>query len=227
MIEVYGGDHGMGGQSPEAMGEASLIINPHLLSAQGYAFFRPDMPQTGAEPAASLVRAAETAADALVASGLVDPARIGVMGQSYGGYTALCVLTGSKRFKAGIVANGVYDLFRADTDEVPQSIAFVEAGQGRMGASLWEKPQRYLDNSPLHLLDRLQAPLLVLQGDADFISMRQGPALFASLRRLGKTAEYMSGAGMDHVPTSWSVEIQRELVPALLKFLDTQVKAKP
>lgn len=224
VMDVYGGVKGKGNQSPEAMNEASNIINPHLLAASGYAFFLPDMPQTGEEPAASLVRSAEAAVEALHASGLVDGDRAGIMGQSYGGYTALCVLTGSKRFKAGIVANGTYDLIRMSANDSSYATAWVEADQGRMGATLWEKTQRYIDNSPFFALDRLQTPLLVLQGSADALSNTQGPALFAGLRRLGKPAEYLVGTNMDHVPVAWSIETQKELIPRVLAFLNTNLK---
>ena len=227
VMDVYGGDKGKGNKSSEAMNDESNIMNPHLLSTRGYAFFKPDMPQTKAEPAASLVRSADAAAEALHASGLVNADRIGIMGQSYGGYTVLCVLTGSDRFKAGIVANGTYDLTRAETDDMSHSSAWVEDGQGLMGASLWEKTQRYIDNSPLFALHKLQTPLLVLQGGADSISRNQGPALLAALQRLGKPAEYLFGNDMDHVPTSWSIETQRELIPHLLAFFDNHLKPKP
>jgi len=226
VMDVYGGDTKQGNLNAGALNDASNIVNPHFLSARGYAFFKPDMPQTSAEPAASLVRAAEAAAEALRASGFVDADRIGVMGQSYGGYTALCALTGSKKFKAGIVANGIYDLTRADTESAMMS-DWAEGGQGLMGATLWEKKQRYLDNSPLYALDKLAVPLLVLQGDADDISKTQGPALLASLQRLGKPAEYLVGTDMDHVPIAWSIETQRELIPRVLAFLDKNLKTKP
>ncbi len=226
VMDVYGGDKGQGGKSAEALNDASNIVNPHLFSIRGYAFFRPDMPQTKAEPAASLVRSADAAAEALRASGCVDADRIGIMGQSYGGYTALCALTGSKRFRAGVVANGIYDLFREETQDSRAS-ALTEGGQLLMGATVWEKPQRYLDNSPLYALDKLQTPLLVLQGDGDEISKNQGQALMNSLQRLAKPAEFLVGTDMDHVPIAWSIETQRELVPRLFEFLDRNLKTKP
>ncbi|CAN5519637.1 S9 family peptidase [soil metagenome] len=226
VMDVYGGFKSPGSNSAAAMNEACEIINPHVLGLHGYAFFKPDMPQTPEEPAASLARSADAAVDALHASGFVDDSRVAVVGQSYGGYTALCAITASKRFKAGIVANGIYDLARAETDG-PMFAAFVEGGQGLMNASLWEKTQRYIDNSPLYALDKLQSPLLVLQGSGDEISRNQSGPLINSLQRLGKPAELLVGTDMDHVPTSWNIETQRELIPKVLEFLDKNLKANP
>jgi dipeptidyl aminopeptidase/acylaminoacyl peptidase len=45
-----------------------------------------------------------------------------------------------------------------------------------------------------------------------------------SLQRLGKPAELMTGTDMDHVPITWSIETQRELIPVLLAFLDKHLK---
>ena len=112
------------------------------------------------------------------------------MGQSYGGYTALCALTASKRFKAGVVANGLYDLLRAETDGMSE---LIEGDNSSTNASPWEKPQRYIENSPLYALDKLQTPLLVIQGDGDDISNDQGKPLFNALQRLGKPAEFLVG----------------------------------
>ena len=225
VMDVYGGLKGQGNMKAGALNDACNIVNPHLLSLRGYAFFRPDMPQTAAEPAASLARSADAAVEALRASGSVDAGRIAVIGQSYGGYTALCALTGSKNFKAGIVANGIYDLTRAATDD-SRSAAWAEGGQGLMKASLWEKPQRYIDNSPFYALDKLQAPLLILQGEADDISKTHSQPLMNALQRLGKPAELLVGADMDHVPISWSIETQRELISRVLEFLDRNLRPK-
>ncbi len=224
IMDLYGNDRGKGDVSLTALHEASYIVDPHLLGRYGYAFFKPDMPQTDAEPASSLARSAEAAADALRDSGLVDAERICIMGQSYGGYTVMSVLARSKRFRCGIAACGIYDLPRMTLGGMS---GYVEGGQGRMQASLWDKPQRYLENSPIYALDKLSTPLLVLQGDADNLTKDQGLALFVALTRLGKPFEYINGVGMAHAPTYWTIEAQRELIPKVLAFLEKNLKPQP
>ena len=226
IMEVYGGDDTRNGnKTPEEMTDLHLLIHPHVLATQGYAVFKPDMPQTKSEPSASLVRSAEAALAALAASGLVDADRVALTGQSYGGYTVLSVLVASHKFKAGIVANGIYDLTRADTDTLESNpFQWVEEGQGLMGGSLWDKQQRYIDNSPLFAVNKMQTPLLVVQGDSDEGTNTQGPALYGALLRLGKPSVYLLVSGMHHSPALWTVEAQKDLIPRVLAFLDKYLR---
>lgn len=225
-MEVYGGDDTRNGdKTPEEMTDLHLTIHPHVLAAHGYAVFKPDMPQTNAEPATSLVRSAEAALAALAASGLVDTDRVALSGGSYGGYTVLSVLVASQKFKVGIVDNGMYDLTRADTDTVESNpFQWVEEGQGLMGGSLWDKQQRYIDNSPLFQLNKLQTPLLVIQGESDELSNTQGPALYGALLRLGKPSVYLLAPGMHHSSGYWTIEAQKDLTSRVLAFLDKYLR---
>lgn len=213
IMSVYGGDSGKGNLSAADF-HNDLIVDRHLLSAHGYAVLVPDMPQTDEQPAASLVAAGEAAARALRDCDLVDSDRIAVMGSSYGGYTVMCLMTGSKLFKAGIAANGVYDLFRNKL-----SWGWTETGQGRMHTSLWENPARYLENSPFHALDKLEAPVLLLQGEADAMTLDGAQALSSALRRLGKQGELLLYHNEGHAPISWSIPAQRDMHQRLLQFL--------
>jgi len=179
------------------------------------------MPQTDAEPAASLARAAEAAACALRESRLVDATRIAIMGQSYGGYTALCALTATNCFKAGIVNNGVYDLLQAALNG---GWGWVETGQGRMHAPPWEQPSRYVENSPVYAIHKLQAPLLILQGGEDDPG-KGSQALFGAAQRAGKQAEWLTYRACGHGATAWPIEAQRDLHRRLLDFLREHLTA--
>jgi dipeptidyl aminopeptidase/acylaminoacyl peptidase len=221
IMSVYGGDSGKGNLSA-ANFHNDLIVDRHLLSANGYAVLVPDMPQTDEQPAASLVAAGEAAAHALRDSGLVDSDRIAVMGSSYGGYTVMCLMTGSKLFKAGIAANGVYDLLRNK-----MSWGWTETGQGRMHTSLWENPTRYLENSPFHALNKLETPVLILQGEADAMTLDGAQALSSALRRLGKQGELLLYHNEGHAPISWSIPAQRDMHQRLLQFLHQHLENQP
>jgi|SRR5215510_6282138 len=92
------------------------------------------------------------AVDKVVEIGIADPERIGVMGNSYGGYSALGLGTQTSRFKAAVVAAGITDLVSvygafdpetryADT-YIPSSQRFLaEKGQFRMGGPVWQDSQ--------------------------------------------------------------------------------------
>lgn len=61
----------------------------------------------------------------------------------------------------------------------------MEAGQGRIGAPPWKDAAAYLRNSPLFYADRIETPLLIVQGDMDYVAIQQGEELFSALYRQG------------------------------------------
>ncbi|RZA19597.1 MAG: hypothetical protein EOP02_18875 [Proteobacteria bacterium] len=63
----------------------------------------------------------------------------------------------------------------------------------------WEAPQRYLHNSPLYRVKAIQAPLLLMHGDLDYVHIGQSEAMFMALKAEGKTAEFVRYWGEDHV----------------------------
>ncbi|HET8670967.1 MAG TPA: prolyl oligopeptidase family serine peptidase, partial [Candidatus Saccharimonadales bacterium] len=68
-----------------------------------------------------------------------------------------------------------------------------------MGSAPWEDVGRYLRNSPLFYVERVQTPLLIIQGDLDYVAMQQGEQFFTALYRQGKRARFARYWGEDHV----------------------------
>ena len=64
-----------------------------------------------------------------------------------------------------------------------------ENGQARMGRAPWDDLGRYLRNSPIFYVERVDTPLLIMQGDMDYVAMQQGEEFFNALYRQGKRAE--------------------------------------
>ena len=87
---------------------------------------------------------------------------LALMGQSYGSYNTLAIITRTNRFKAAVITAAVLhpDLF---TDYL-RSIAYYEQGQGNTGATICEVPERFRENSPLFQFDQIETPLLIGQG---------------------------------------------------------------
>jgi dipeptidyl aminopeptidase/acylaminoacyl peptidase len=194
-------------------------LNLQLLAAHGYAVLLPSMPlasegKTGSDPYMELARGVLPAVDKAIELGIADPDRLAVMGQSYGGYSTYGLVTQTNRFKAAIALAGLSDLVslygvfdaRYRYTEYPhenlfqQSIA--ETGQVRMGNPPWKDAGRYLRNSPLFYVDRVQTPLLIVQGDMDYVSMTQGEQFFTALYRQGKRARFVRYWGEGHVFSS-------------------------
>ena len=75
----------------------------------------------------------------------------------------------------------------------------MESGQIRMGNPPWKDLGRYLRNSPIFSDERVQTPLLIIQGDLDFVGIEQGEEFFTALYRQGKRAEFVRYWGEGHV----------------------------
>ena len=74
-----------------------------------------------------------------------------------------------------------------------------ERTQSRIGGTLWEKPLRYIENSPLFYTDRIETPVLILHNDDDgAVPWYQGIEFFVALRRLGKPAWLLNYNGDPH-----------------------------
>jgi len=186
-----------------------------LLAARGYAVLEPSSPIGKAEPAEDIPAALRPALAAALATGRIDAGRIGVLGHSYGGYTALMLATELPCLRSVIASASISDLlhFYGDLDprlkidfaeglQTTYPFAWAEAGQGRMGVPPWRDPALYLRNSPFYRLDRVTAPILLLHGDLDPLSVAQAERTWAALYRLGKDARLVRFYGEGHVPAS-------------------------
>ncbi len=153
--------------------------------------------------------------DALHESGLIDPKRVAAMGGSAGGYTTLMLLAlAGDRFAAGVDLYGVADLW--ELNEVTHR--FEAHYNHSLIGPLPESFRRYDERSPVKLADRIKAPLLVLQGDADpVVPKSQSDTLVEAIRRHGGTVEYHVYAGEGH---GWSrTETTKDALEHIDRFL--------
>jgi dipeptidyl aminopeptidase/acylaminoacyl peptidase len=135
--------------------------------------------------------------------GYADPDKIGVMGESFGGYSTLALLVQSPQFRAAVERAGPADLIGlyGEMDERGQSFGtgLLENGQGQMLGTPWQVRDRYVENSPLFYLDKVQTPLLILQGSNDTaVSAFLSDELFVAMRRLKKDVVYAKYSGEGH-----------------------------
>jgi dipeptidyl aminopeptidase/acylaminoacyl peptidase len=201
VVFVYGGDYGS--RFLNRFGFWSLAnLNCHLLATRGFAVLAPDAPIREGMPMEDLMGTVMPGVNAAIDQGFADPDRLAVMGQSYGSYCVLALITQTKRFKAAIVTAAVLhpDLFADYLANQGAGIGYYEKGQGNMRGSIWEQRDRYFRNSPLFLFDRIETPLLIGQGQNDG-TLVASDAIFAGLERLGKKAEYRLYEGEGHVLT--------------------------
>jgi dipeptidyl aminopeptidase/acylaminoacyl peptidase len=163
-----------------------------LLANHGYAVFHPSVNLVVGRPGESWVKGVTTAANRLIDMGVADPDRLGVHGTSYGGYATVLLLTETDRFKAAINISGKVNMVSFYTDSPRLGVRNTHApekSQDRIGGTLWEYPERYLEHSAIMRADRIKTPLLNITGDQDpNVPASQSREIYYALRRLGKTS---------------------------------------
>ena len=101
-----------------------------------------------------------------------------------------------------------------------------EETQSRIGGSLWERPDLYLENSPLFRADRINTPLLIMHNDHDgAVPWYQGIELFTALRRLEKPAWMLVYNGENHNLNNWAD--RKDLSIRMMQFFDHYLKGSP
>jgi len=197
VVWVYGGSMGSNNAATFGLVGEGAQFNMQVLATRGYAVLFPDAPVRTGSTMTDILTSVLPALDAAVAQGYADADRIAVMGQSYGSFSVMSLITQTKRFKAAVMTAVVVhpDLLF----DYLQSTGYYEQGQGNMGGTPWDQRQRYLDNSPIYLFDRIETPVLIGQGehDGDQVSLD----VFAALQRLGKPIEFRLYRGESHVLT--------------------------
>ena len=75
---------------------------------------------------------------------------------------------------------------------------FAESGQFRMGGPPWSDMERYIRNSPISHADRVRTPVMIVQGDQDYVPIQQGEEFFSALFRQNKSAVFVRYWGEGH-----------------------------
>lgn len=175
---------------------ASSINIPYFVS-NGYLVFTPDISYETGHPGKSAEEYINSGVESLKKNTWVDGTKIGIQGQSWGGYQVAYLITATNMYAAAWagapVANmtSAYGGIRWESGMNRQGQ--YERGQSRIGASLWDKPDLYIENSPLFHLPKVKTPVAIMSNDADgAVPWYQGIEMFTALKRLGKPAWLLS-----------------------------------
>jgi len=184
------------------------IINYTFYASRGYLVFLPDIPYRIGYPGESALNAVVPGVLNLVDRGFVDRENIGVAGHSWGGYQIAFMITRTNLFKAaeaGAPVSNMTSAYGGIRWASGMSRMFqYERTQSRIGATLWEAPLKYIENSPIFWADKIETPLLIMHNDEDgAVPWEQGIELFVALRRLGKPVWMITYNEQPHWPITW------------------------
>jgi len=178
-------------------------INPAFYASNGYLVLEPDIVYTIGYPGQSALNAVLPAVQAVVDKGIVKEDAIGIQGHSWGGYQIAYMTTQTNRFKAAAPGAVVVNMTSAYSgirwgSGLPRQFQY-EHTQSRIGGTIWEEPLRFIENSALFQLDRVQTPIMTIHNDADdAVPWYQGIEYYLGLRRLGKEVYFFSYNGEPH-----------------------------
>jgi dipeptidyl aminopeptidase/acylaminoacyl peptidase len=135
-----------------------------------------------------------SAVDHVLALGIASPARVGVMGRSYGAYLAAALIGRTRRFGAAVITSPVIDrVSQYYTSNIPSTTAAL------MGGPPDERSGLYLERSPLHQARAVQTPTLLVAGRLDRCTPPEQALMFyRALERAGTTAELVTYPNEGH-----------------------------
>jgi dipeptidyl aminopeptidase/acylaminoacyl peptidase len=208
---------------------ASTINIPYFVS-NGYIVMDPNIHYKDGEPGESAYNSVVSAARHMSKFPWVDSTKMAIQGQSWGGYQVAYLVTRTKMFAAAgagaPVANmtSAYGGIRWGTGMNRQFQ--YERTQTRIGATLWERPDLYIKNSPLFKVDKISTPLMIMHNDADgAVPWYQGIELFTAMRRLNKKVWMLQYNGEDH--NLVERRNRKDLSIRLGQFFDHYLKGAP
>jgi dipeptidyl aminopeptidase/acylaminoacyl peptidase len=180
------------------------IIYPTEYASAGYVVFIPDIRYKPGHPAQSAYSCIMSGTDHVLRTfPYIDSTRMGLQGQSWGGYQTAQLITMTARYKAAMAGAPVANMFSA-YGGIRWSSGWnrqfqYEKSQSRIGKTIWDAPELYVENSPLFHLPKVATPLLIMSNDKDgAVPWYQGIELFTAMKRLGKPCWMLNYNGEEH-----------------------------
>jgi len=211
ILNVHGGPAGVFNQSfiggrgvyPIATfaqkGFAILRPNPRGSSGYGTEFRRANFKDWGGMDYQDLM----TGVDHVIAIGVADPERLGVMGWSYGGFMTSYIVTQTKRFKAASAGAAVTNLMSMNgVTDIPGLIADYYGGQS------WEQTDLYAKHSAMFNIKGVATPTLIQHGEADVrVPISQGYEFYNALKAQGVPTRMLVLPRQPHGPTEPKMQL--------------------
>lgn len=205
-------------------------FNKSIYTSNGYAVLTPDITYRINDPGKSSIECILPALDAAINTKVVDGAKVGLHGHSWGGYQTAFGITQTDRFKCAIAGAPLTDLISMyssvywNSGSANQPI--FESSQGRFTAGYWDEQEAYIRNSPVFFAKNVKTPLLLLHNDKDgAVDFTQGIEYYNTLRRLQKPVVMLQYKGENHGLAK--TENQKDYAVRMREFFDHYLQGKP
>lgn len=208
------------------------IINKTFYTSNGYLVFVPDISYRTGYPGKSAYDCIMSGVTSLTERyPFVDQERMGLQGQSWGGYQIAYLVTQTDLFAAAMAGAPVSNMTSAyggiRWGSGMSRMFQYEHTQSRIGESLWDNPSLYIDNSPLFYADKVNTPLLMMSNDKDdAVPWYQGIEFFVALRRLDKKVWMLSYNNEPHNLKAESWGNRMDLSLRMKQFFDHYLKGE-
>jgi dipeptidyl aminopeptidase/acylaminoacyl peptidase len=161
------------------------------------------------------------AADYLKQLKSVAPGRIGIIGQSFGGYlTLLSIARNSDLFAGAVDISGLANLTTLYNSSLYRILL-----PKFLGGTPGERPEAYRDASPVTMAERMKTPLLILHGDADYEApYSQSVEMAEALKQAHKQFEFITYAHAGH---GFVGNDEIDAMQQSLRFLSAHLNSQP
>lgn len=216
------------------------IYNLQLYAAKGYAVLIPSMPLSrqpeAGGPYRQMAEGVLPAVDAVVSLGIADTNRVGLFGQSLGGYAVYSLVTQTKRFRAAAALAGIADLtvnygafdtgsngWTGSAKDKSANAEIFPAVSGLSETPITD-PQYVRANSPITYVGNVQTPLLMAHGSLDYRgNIEEAESFFSLLYRQGKPARLLRYGGESHSLADSPANV-RNLFDEIVSWFDRYLK---
>lgn len=224
-------------QPPRMHGSGTALNDIELYTRNGYAFFRPDILPRKNDAGMTAVVDVLAGVKAAIATGFVDADRLGLTGESFGGYETSFIIAKTELFKAAAAVDQISDLvshclqvyaLEAEARFGGGSLSSVcYVNQPYMSGPFWNDLQAYYQNSPIFHAKNVRTPLLMRQNDLDEATQFfQGLEYFSTLRQMNKPVVLLQYTGDSH-GSRGKPENEQDFSDRMLEFFDHFLKGMP
>lgn len=200
--------------------------NPNIawFVSHGYLVFTPDIIYPRYQPYKGLYNTIVSATKWLVKLQYVAADKIAIAGHSWGGGETNYLVTHTHIFAAAVQGSG------ASSDWINRSLTPYKSGnyqldtyEERIGATIWERPDLWIANSPIFQVDQITSPFLILHCKDDD-GWLQSVELFTAMRRLNKKVWMLQYDNGSHLVYGEDAE---DFTIRMTQFFDHYLKDKP